>query len=224
MMNENNIPGIIKSYICNKFGKITPYTHEKFFEEIPDLEDKKLLDVGAGTFCMYSLSGYLPQVGEQKKSNQVRYEENQNVKDNIVALDRIYDDELCFLPERSICGDARKLPFHDESFDIVAAGWLFDYFKNESELEEVISECARVLNPKGYLVGDVPLHPTRPIYEKFRKLKFLLGVDELKHAKQIEKYQRIIRTEEFEVLENGIGFNSNNPQRYLTFYFITQKG
>lgn len=47
-------------------------------------------------------------------------------------------------------GDVQALPFEDESFDCVVAGWILYHVP---ELEQAILECRRVLRPGGTLVA-----------------------------------------------------------------------
>ena len=47
--------------------------------------------------------------------------------------------------------DAEKLPFADGEFDCVFAGWVLYHVPN---LEQAVSECARVLRPGGRLVAS----------------------------------------------------------------------
>ncbi|RLG15482.1 MAG: hypothetical protein DRN71_01245 [Candidatus Nanohalarchaeota archaeon] len=73
-----------------------PYTHKSFFEEIPDLKDKKLLDVGAGGDCISSRFGYLSQLAEIHELAK----EPQIFEGNIIALDSSYNKRYCILPQR----------------------------------------------------------------------------------------------------------------------------
>lgn len=50
-------------------------------------------------------------------------------------------------------GDARKLPFKDETFDIVTSTEVIEHFR---EGEAFISECHRVLKKQGYLLLTTP--------------------------------------------------------------------
>lgn len=206
---------------------IQSYTNEDFFKGIPNLETKTLLDVGAGGHCSYSVMGYLSHLYNQRarireELDAEAYQECERFKKNIVAIDLKYENkDSSLLSERSLCADARNLPFDAGMFDMVAMGWLLDYFKTDSELGKVISESVRVLKPKGYLVGDVPLHPMRYVYEKFRIPKLLIDIP--RYSNQIKKYKQIMKREGLEFLKDGVGFNSNELDRHLTFFFITQK-
>jgi SAM-dependent methyltransferase len=49
----------------------------------------------------------------------------------------------------ALLGDVQQLPFEDESFDCVVAGWLLYHVANR---EAAITECKRVLRPSGRFV------------------------------------------------------------------------
>jgi len=50
----------------------------------------------------------------------------------------------------AVIGDVQQLPFDDESFDCVVAGWLLYHVANR---EAAITECKRVLRPSGRFVA-----------------------------------------------------------------------
>ncbi len=201
-------------------GKVQSYTYEDLLKEIPDLETKKFLDVGSGRYSPFSLAyfSYLHKKATNQNKKTFVMEE---FKKNIVAVDLKYEDKLdCILPEVSVCADVRDLPFGNETFDIVTAGWLLDYF-NDFELERVIDEVVRVLKPEGYFIGDVPLHPMRSIYESLRIPKLIIDIP--RYWKQMKKYKEVMKRNNLEFLKEGIGFNSTEIDKYLTFFFITRK-
>jgi len=194
--------------------KIQSYTHEYFFSKIPNLENKTLLDIGAGSTCDYSLMGYISFLdGKNEKSESEK---------NVLAIDLDFKGRLStVLPRASLCADARELPLVKESFDIVAMGWLFDLFE-DSERDKLVKEAARVVKPNGYLVGDVPLHPG--LLSRYGGLGFIRWpIDSLKYSKQRKEYRKVIRSNGFEFLEEGIGIQENLFPRHLAFYFIVQK-
>ena len=54
-----------------------------------------------------------------------------------------------------VCGSAMRLPFRDESFDVVAA---FDVVEHCSDEHVALAEAARVLAPGGRLLMSVPAY------------------------------------------------------------------
>jgi len=72
--------------------------------------------------------------------------------DAIYAAKTIWPCEKCIFLQ----GDALKLPFHDNSFDIVTAMESLEHFRLE-EAEIYLREMFRVLKPGGRLIGSTPL-------------------------------------------------------------------
>ncbi|MGH2379287.1 MAG: methyltransferase domain-containing protein [Candidatus Limnocylindria bacterium] len=56
------------------------------------------------------------------------------------------------LPVEPVLGDARSLPFADESFDVVLSGGLLEHFRDPAP---VLAEMARVLRPGGLFYADI---------------------------------------------------------------------
>lgn len=54
-------------------------------------------------------------------------------------------------------GDARKLPYPDNTFDLVLSLGLLEHFKKSADKTIVLREQARVLKKGGYLVCQVPI-------------------------------------------------------------------
>ena len=59
-------------------------------------------------------------------------------------------------PGRLTRGEARDLPFSDESFHLVT---VLDLLEHTDEDDAVLSEIGRVLHPNGLLCATVPVHP-----------------------------------------------------------------
>jgi arsenite methyltransferase len=49
-------------------------------------------------------------------------------------------------------GDARKLPFADDSFDVIVSSWALHNIYDRAERDAAIREAARVLRPGGRIV------------------------------------------------------------------------
>ena len=88
-----------------------------------------------------------------------------------IALD--YSEESLALITRSlhqpvhiVCGDAFRLPFPDETFDVVFHQGLLEHFKNPGEM---LDEHIRVLKSGGVILVDVPQR-----YHYYTVLKHIL--------------------------------------------------
>lgn len=78
-----------------------------------------------------------------------------------------------------VCADASKLPFRNESMDIVVALTLFDAVIPET-IEPILSEARRVLKPGGLVVHlqDFPDWPGQELAEQFNEILTRAGRDE----------------------------------------------
>jgi hypothetical protein len=59
-------------------------------------------------------------------------------------------------------GDVTNIPFGDNSFDCIVAGWIVHYVSNQ---EKAVSELIRVLKPNGYLALSVSWYPEGHKYD-----------------------------------------------------------
>lgn len=86
----------------------------------------------------------------------------ENASYRIVGLDYVIDSATMIkrnflkhnLNGTSICADAFKLPFRDNSIDILLSGGLLEHF-NIEKIDNIISEMVRVLKPNGLLYADI---------------------------------------------------------------------
>jgi ubiquinone/menaquinone biosynthesis C-methylase UbiE len=110
---------------------------------VTDLEGKRVLEVGAGTgrdsfnLIPYGAEIYL-----------LDYAESSLKIIRKLALDNKYEVNI-------ISGNALKLPFKDESFDIVFHQGLLEHFR-KPEADKLVDENIRVLKRGGFLLIDVP--------------------------------------------------------------------
>lgn len=121
-----------------------PVVHEALLKELTavvDVRGKKILEVGAG---MGGDSVYLAGLGGQVTAVDFTNE-------SLEAVRRLARDNNVVI--ELIKGEARSLPFADESFDVVFHQGLLEHFKNPLE---ILKEHTRVLKSGGLLVVDVP--------------------------------------------------------------------
>lgn len=192
--------------------------------EIPDLKNKRLLDVGAGLACSYCLS-YIYHTDKDQKKIKTFGDLNEYVKAknlNAIAFDKGFaKTTFKIMPEISVCGDARSLPFKDENFDIVTMGYLLDYFiKDKPGLEKVMEETSRVLKPKGYLAGHVLLHPSL-IGEAARIIKSPFYLP--KYIEQKKIYMEAMENNNLKPLKSNIRLYDDTDTTNFTLFFINQK-
>lgn len=83
-------------------------------------------------------------------------------------------------------GDARKMPFKENSFDLVLSMGLIEHFKKEEKLQ-ILREQTRVLRKGGYLVCQAPY------------LGFCLNYLYTKYAYDLRKGTKHFRTTNYEL-------------------------
>lgn len=125
--------------------------------EITSVKGKKILEVGAG---MGGDSIFLA-----KKRALVTVLDFTNE-----ALDLIRQNaKKAKIDINTIQADARKMPFKNNTFDIIFHQGLLEHFKNPQEL---LVEQKRVLKPGGYIVVDVPQRYTTYTIKKHMRMIF----------------------------------------------------
>ena len=116
-----------------------------FLEELNLPKDKKILDLccGQGRHTLeLAKRGYVNLVGFDRSHYLIERakKSNRSAKLNIIFRE----------------GDARKLPFQNDSFDVVIiAGNSFGYFDSTKDDKVVLNEVMRVLIPNGKLLIEI---------------------------------------------------------------------
>jgi ubiquinone/menaquinone biosynthesis C-methylase UbiE len=110
-----------------------PTPEDAAFEAVAEARPKRVLDVGCG----------LGELGERFAKELGAHVCAIDISERMVELARArgLDAQLA---------DAEKLPFADDDFDCVFAGWVLYHVPR---LEQAIAECARVLRASGTLVA-----------------------------------------------------------------------
>jgi len=98
-----------------------------------------ILDIGAGTGQLWKHNKEVLPFDISITLLDTSSAMIENAKENVTDLHQIVD---------YVCADAKKLPFHDNSFDIVIANHVFMFI---DDLDTVFKEIARVLKPNGTL-------------------------------------------------------------------------
>ncbi|MBS3105113.1 class I SAM-dependent methyltransferase [Candidatus Woesearchaeota archaeon] len=202
---------------------VQPYTYEDLFRDLPNLGNGILLDLGCGSQRGFTRTyiSYLYKRLAADTNPTAMAEASRRPENNTIAVD-LEHKLLEALPlGKSVCSDARCLPFSDAFFDIVAMGWLLDRLKGKQEIYKVMRESSRVLKERGYLIGDVALHPIRSVHERLGGAE--LSFDLPSYYRQMVFYRNILPKFGFNILSSGMGFNSEQIDEYHTFYFVAQK-
>ncbi len=79
-------------------------------------------------------------------------------------------------------GDVRKLPFDDNSFDIIISAGVMEHLP---DIEKAISEASRVLKTGGFLIGNVPYRYT--LFSVARAVQKFLGLWKIGYERSFTK-------------------------------------
>jgi SAM-dependent methyltransferase len=111
--------------------------------KVTDLHAKKVLEIGAGTG-----RDSFPLAEQGATVYQLDYAEN-----SLKILKRLAEES--HLPVSIVGGDTFRLPFRDETFDIIFHQGLLEHFR-KPVAEQLLRENIRALKQGGLLLVDVP--------------------------------------------------------------------
>lgn len=103
------------------------------FDAVAEVAPQRVLEVGCGVGEMAE------RIGRELGSDVIGLDFSQRMVD--LARERGVE---------TVLGDVQALPFEDERFDCVVAGWVLYHV---ADRDRAIAECARVLRPGGRLVA-----------------------------------------------------------------------
>jgi SAM-dependent methyltransferase len=117
---------------------------------------------------------------------------------SLLALEAARKNYACMhLSPMAVAGDAFRLPFRDEIFDVVLSTGLLEHFKDPNL---IVAEMVRVLRPGGVFYSDI-------VPRKFSLFRSLDWVGRLKHALKREQansfYERPFTAPEIRELLEG---------------------
>ena len=75
-----------------------------------------------------------------------------DISPKVAARARERSRQLCTGNVECICCDARKLPFGQDSFDLVISNSTLDHYSNKEDISVALAELWRVLEPGGTLI------------------------------------------------------------------------
>ncbi len=155
--------------------------HEELLKNLlatTNVRDKKVLEIGVG---MGGDSIYLAQKGALITALDF-------TKEALLAAKNNAQREGTQI--KTVQADARKIPFPNETFDIIFHQGFLEHFTNPGEL---LREQSRVLKQKGYLVIDVPQKYTTYTLKKhwlMRQRKWFAGWEREFSIGELEKLVR----------------------------------
>lgn len=187
---KNNLKEVWTKHANEIYGK-NGFHSKKFYLDYGDLivqwmvdiskkknKKLKLLDVGCGIGQYVKIAKELKFVAK-----------GLDISEEAVKIARKNNLDV-------VLGDMRKLPFKDNSFDIVVAGGSIEHFP---ETQQALKEINRVLRPGGILIGNVPNRYT--IFVITKKIQQSLGIWRLGYEKSfsVRKFKNLLIKHNFQV-------------------------
>lgn len=124
-------------YDVSLSGRNPRKNYARIIEKIELNESSVLLDVGCGT------GEILKQIAEKNQGAQL-YGLDMSPKMLQMAMNKDVRKKITY-----VCGDAEKLPFEDDMFDVLLTSESFHHYPNP---EQALGEFCRVLKPNGKLI------------------------------------------------------------------------
>jgi ubiquinone/menaquinone biosynthesis C-methylase UbiE len=184
-------------YLSKVYDRINPFIwNEQMRDEaiaMLDLDaDDQVLDVGCGTG--FATEGLLRETEHVHGLDQSAHQ-----------LSKAYEKFGKHGPVRFYRGDAERLPFADDTFDVVWSSGSIEYWPNPVE---ALSELRRVAKPGGQVLVVGPDYPNNTVFQKVADT-IMLFYDEA-------EADRMFTEAGFESFEHHIQQASANSPRAIT--------
>ncbi|WP_257009996.1 class I SAM-dependent methyltransferase [Evansella halocellulosilytica] len=179
--------------------------HEHFLDQLGTWEDKQVLDVGCGT-------GRLLMKGTTKSTDVVGIDLSKNM---IKHAEQLFTRSVNPRSFSFQVADAEKLPFHEQSFDIVCSTCVVFLIPDP---EKVVKEMFRVLKPSGCLGLINPSSKLNVrVAEQYVQMWNLQDIeaDALIQWGRISERRHTFHMNEFEQLLKNCGFKDVEQFTYL---------
>ncbi|HEV2318802.1 MAG TPA: methyltransferase domain-containing protein, partial [Verrucomicrobiae bacterium] len=131
----------------SKYGKLR--LRDRLIHSIEWRGDEQVLDVGCGHGLM--LIAAAKQLSSGKATGIDLWQKEDQAGNSREATWRNVEIESVAARVQLIEANARKLPFGDDSFDVVVSSWALHNIYNEQGRAEAVREIVRVLKPGGRL-------------------------------------------------------------------------
>jgi demethylmenaquinone methyltransferase/2-methoxy-6-polyprenyl-1,4-benzoquinol methylase len=146
---------VFYKYLSKVYDRVNPFvwTEEMRAEAIGLLDlapDDRVLDVGCGTG--FATEGLLEHVDTVHGLDQ-----------SVHQLERAYGKFGRRGPVRFSRGDAERLPFRDDAFDVVWSSGSIEYWPNPVD---ALAECRRVSKPGGQVLVVGPDAPSTGVFRR----------------------------------------------------------
>lgn len=154
ILEDKSRARLFYKYLSRVYDRVNPFIWNERMRtdalDLLDLEaDDRVLDVGCGTG--FGTEGILEHTDEVYGLDQSPHQLEK-------ARDKLGDDPVQFC-----LGDAERLPFADDSFDVVWSSGSIEYWPNPVD---ALEECRRVARPGGQVLVVGPNYPRSSIFQK----------------------------------------------------------
>jgi len=154
ILEDKSRARLFYKYLSRVYDRVNPFIwNERMRTEALDLleidADDRVLDVGCGTG--FGTEGILEHTDDVYGLDQSPHQLEK-------ATSKLGDQpvQFCF-------GDAERLPFADDSFDVVWSSGSIEYWPNPVS---ALRECRRVARPGGQVLVVGPNYPRSSIFQK----------------------------------------------------------
>ncbi len=142
-------------YLSKVYDRVNPFIWNEEMRDaaigLLDLEaDDEVLDIGCGTG--FATEGLLQHADRVHGLDQSEHQ-----------LDRAFDKFGRDGPVDFYRGDAERLPFRDDAFDVVWSSGSIEYWPNPVA---ALRECRRVTKPGGQVLIVGPDYPNQSLFQK----------------------------------------------------------
>ena len=141
-------------YLSRVYDRVNPFIwNERMRTDALDLldigRDDRVLDVGCGTG--FGTEGILEHAEDVYGLDQSPHQLGK-------AREKLGDEPVQFC-----LGDAERLPFADDSFDVVWSSGSIEYWPNPVD---ALEECRRITKPGGQVLIVGPDYPSQSVFQK----------------------------------------------------------
>ncbi|MDY6818640.1 MAG: methyltransferase domain-containing protein [Halobacteriales archaeon] len=197
LLEDKRRARVFYKYLSKVYDTINPFiwTDEMRAESVAMLDidaGDRVLDVGCGTgYGTEALLEYTDDVhGLDQSVHQLQKAWAKLGKHDPVSFYR---------------GDAERLPFKEDSFDIVWSSGSIEYWPNPVD---ALAECRRVVKPGGQVLVVGPNYPRSSLFQKLADM-IMLFYDE-------QEADRMFREAGFEEIEHRLMGPTYNPEIAIT--------
>ncbi len=173
------------------------------------LKELKVLDVGAGS------GELLRTIANFARKNKI---ETQlcGLELNKRSAESIVEESVNFDEIKAVRGDARQLPFADNSFDYAISS-LFTHHLKDEQIVQTLQEMNRIA-ARGIFIIDLHRHPAA--YGLYKVFCAAFFISRLVREDGLLSILRSFKTDELQCLAEQAGLNNSTVERYFPYRLV----